>query len=123
MNTFVLKFKKFFKTTIEFILNPKLLLCFGIAWILTNGWAYIALGIGTWLNINWLTAVAGAYLAFLWIPVTPEKLITIVIAMFLLKLLFPEDKKTLKRLHLMKELIKRKMRKAKEKLKNKYDKK
>lgn len=123
MNTFVLKFKKFFKTTIEFILNPKLLLCFGIAWIATNGWAYIALGIGTWLNINWLTAVAGAYLAFLWIPVTPEKLITIVIAMFLLKLLFPEDKKTLKRLHLMKELIKRKTRKAKEKLKNKYDKK
>lgn len=123
MNTFVLKFKKFFKTTIEFILNPKLLLCFGIAWILTNGWAYIALGIGTWLNINWLTAVAGTYLTFLWIPVTPEKLITIIIAMFLLKLLFPEDKKTLKRLHLMKELIKRKTRKAKEKLKNKYDKK
>ncbi len=42
-----------------------------------------------------MIAVATGYLALLWIPLTPEKLITIVIAIALLKFLFPNDKKTL----------------------------
>ncbi len=87
--------KEKFKKVVRFITNPRLLLCLGIAWGITNGWAYILLLIGSLLEIGWMIAVASAYLAFLWIPATPEKLVTIVIAMVLMKFLFPEDEKTL----------------------------
>ena len=63
--------------------------------MITNGWAYVLLGFGAYLNIDWMTAISGIYLAFLWLPFTPEKLITIPIAIALLRFLFPNDKKTL----------------------------
>lgn len=88
--------KEKIKKVVQFILNPRLLLCFGIGWMITNGWSYILLGIGTWLGIEWMMAVAGGYLALLWIPMTPEKIITVAIAIALLRWLFPKDEKTLK---------------------------
>ncbi len=87
--------KEKLKKILQFIANPRLLLCWLIAWMITNGWSYILLGIGTWLGIGWMTAVAGAYLTFLWLPISPEKIVTCAIAIFLLKLLFPGDQKTL----------------------------
>ena len=84
------------------ILNPKFLLCFGIAWIITNGWCYILFGLGMLFNISWMTTVAGAYMAFLWLPFTPEKIITFAIALALRKLFFPKDKKTEEQLNSMK---------------------
>lgn len=92
------KIKYWLKTALEFILNPRLLLCFGIAWIFTNGWSYIFMAVGTLCDIPWMVAVAGAYMAFLWFPFTPEKVVTVIIAMFLLRKLFPGDEKTLKKL-------------------------
>ena len=89
------KVKQGAKKALWFLLNPRLILCFGIGWILTNGWSYILMAIGTWLQIEWMMAVAGAYLAFLWLPVSPEKLVTVAIAIGLLKWLFPDDTKTL----------------------------
>lgn len=83
------------KKIVQFIANPRLLLCFGLAWLITNGWSYILLAVGTWLGIGWMIGVASAYLAFLWLPVSPEKLVTVAIAMFLLRWLFPNDQKTL----------------------------
>lgn len=115
------KIKYWIKTVLEFILNPRLLLCFGIAWIITNGWAYVAAAIAVWLNIGWLTAVSGAYLAALWLPFTPEKIITLIIAIFLLKLLFPNDKKTLEKLHDMKNKAKYEIKKLKLKHKAKKE--
>lgn len=115
------KIKYWVKTVIEFILNPRLLLCFGLAWIITNGWAYITAAIAMWLDIGWLGAVAGGYLAALWIPFTPEKIITVIIAIFLLKLLFPKDKKTLEKLHNMKEKAKAEIKKLKIKHKEKKE--
>lgn len=104
------KLKKMLKKTVSFLLNPRLLLCFGIAWLITNGWSYILFFVGTSLEIPWMIAVASAYLAFLWVPFTPEKLVTLAIAIFLLKVLFPNDEKTLgilKDLHVkLKEKIK-----------------
>ena len=87
--------KKKIKTLVEFVLNPRFLLCFGIAWLMTNGWSYIVMFIGTLFQIPWMIAVAGAYMALLWFPFTPEKLITLIIAMALLRWLFPHDEKTL----------------------------
>lgn len=83
------------KKVVQFILNPRLLFCVFIAWIITNGWSYVLLGIGTYFKIEWMIAVAGAYLTFLWLPISPEKLITFAIAMALLRWLFPNDQKTL----------------------------
>lgn len=121
MNNLKEKIKYWLKTIIQFILNPRLLLCFGIAWIITNGWAYITVAIAAWLKLEWLAAIAGGYLAALWIPFTPEKIITVIIAIFLLKLLFPNDKKTLEKLHNMKEKAKEEIKKLKIKHKENKD--
>lgn len=86
---------------LRFVSNPRFLLCFGVAWIITNGWSYVALAAGTYYGIGWMTAVAGAYMAFLWFPFSPEKVATFAIAMALLRWWFPQDEKTLK---VMKEL-------------------
>lgn len=116
------KIKYWIKTIIEFILNPRLLLCFGLAWVITNGWAYITLIIATRLKIEWLSAIAGGYLTLLWFPFTPEKVITVVISIFLLKLLFPNDKKTLQKLYDMKEKAKQTGKKFKDNRKVKKEK-
>ncbi len=101
------KIKHWVKIILEFCLNPRLLLCFGIAWIITNGWSYVALGLSFWFKLKWLGIVATAYLTALWIPFTPEKIITVIIAIFLLRIFFPNDKKTLERLRNIKESIKK----------------
>ncbi len=89
------KIKAFIKKAVLFIANPRLLLCFGIGWMITNGWSYVMLGIGTFFNIGWMIGVASAYLAFLWLPISPEKIVTVAIAIALLRVLFPNDQKTL----------------------------
>ena len=89
------KLKQNLKKTLQFIANPRLILCFMIGWLITNGWSYIMFGFGTYYEIEWMIAVSGAYLAFLWLPISPEKLVTIAIALALLRWLFPHDQKTL----------------------------
>ena len=115
------KIKKWIKTVIGFILNPRLLLCFGIAWMITNGWAYLLTALGAWLGIGWMTAVGGAYLTFLWLPISPEKLATAAIAIFLLRRLFPNDKKTLGVLYALYENAKSGVRSLKNKYKSHSD--
>lgn len=83
------------KKVIQFITNPRLLLCVAIAWLITNGWSYVLFGVGSYFGIHWMTAVAGTYIAFLWLPISPEKIVTFAIAIALLRLLFPNDQKTL----------------------------
>jgi len=83
------------KKALQFIANPRLLLCFLIGWMITNGWSYVMFGIGTYYGIEWMVALSGAYLAFLWLPISPEKLVTLAIALALLRWLFPYDQKTL----------------------------
>ena len=83
------------KKTWQFLANPRLIICFMIGWLITNGWSYIMFALGTYFGINWMVAVAGAYLAFLWLPISPEKIVTCAIAIALLRWLFPQDEKTL----------------------------
>ena len=103
------------KKILKCITNPRFLLCFGIAWMITNGWAYFLLGFGAYLEIEWMTAVAGIYLAFLWLPFTPEKIVTIPIAIGLLRLLFPRDTATLGVLREMKLRAKKEIKKRRKK--------
>lgn len=87
--------KQKLKKILQFIMNPRLLLCVGIAWMITNGWSYIAFSVGTYFGIGWMAAVGGAYLTFLWLPISPEKIVTFAIALALLRWFFPKDQKTL----------------------------
>ena len=89
------KLKHNLKKTWQFIANPRLLICFLIGWLITNGWSYVMFAVGTICEIEWMIAVSGAYLAFLWLPISPEKLVTIAIAIALLRWLFPGEQKTL----------------------------
>ena len=106
------------KKIVNFILNPRFLLCFGLAWMITNGWCYIFIGVGSYYDIGWMFYIGTTYLAFLWLPITPEKIITIPLAIAFLKVLFPKDQQTLAVLQQMyqkaKDAIKGKKKKAKE---------
>lgn len=105
------KIRHFLKKAVLFITNPRLLLCFGIGWIITNGWSYAMMGVGVYFNIEWMMVVSGAYLAFLWLPISPEKLVTVAIAILLLRWLFPNDQKTLAVLVELKNRLKEAVRK------------
>ena len=89
------KLKRNLKKALQFIANPRLIICWIAAWLITNGWSYIMFGLGTYFEISWMIAVSGAYLAFLWLPISPEKIVTCAIAIALLRWLFPGDQKTL----------------------------
>lgn len=89
------KIKEKLKKIVYFLLNPRLILCLGIAWMITNGWSYILTACGAYFRIPWMTAVGATYMGLLWFPFTPEKILTVIIALFLLKRLFPNDKNTL----------------------------
>lgn len=112
------KVKRIIKKVIQFLLNPRFLLCFGLAWMITNGWCYVFVGVGTIYEIGWMFAVGTAYLAFLWLPFTPEKIVTVFISIALLKWLFPKDEKTLAVLQQMyqkaKDALKSKKKKGKD---------
>lgn len=113
------KLKRWLRSALEFCFNPRMLLCFGMGWMITNGWAYIAAGLGLWLDIDWLFGIGIGYLTALWIPFTPEKIITVIIAIFLLKKLFPNDKKTLEKLYKLKAKIIETTRELREKRREK----
>ncbi len=100
------KIKAALKKAYQFLLNPHLVLCVGIAWLITNGWSYIGAALGPVLGWDWLTAVSAAYLAMLWFPFTPEKILTALIAIWLLRKLYPDDQRTLQVLRDLKQKVK-----------------
>ncbi len=65
--------------------------CFAIAWMITKGWAYVALAIGTLLRLRYVIWISSGYLTFLWLPFTPEKIITVAISCRLMGRLFKEN--------------------------------
>jgi hypothetical protein len=82
------KLIKFKNTLIKYLKDPLLFLSFIIAWMITNGWAYLFIVFGTIFKIKWMLAIGTSYTAILWLPCTPEKLITIPLAIFIKKILF-----------------------------------
>jgi len=66
---------------------------FLLAWSITNGWCYVFIVLGTWLHIKWMKITGWSYLAFLWLPTTPEKLVTIPLGVAIKKLLFKRREK------------------------------
>lgn len=91
------------RKTATLLTNPRLAFCLGAAWFITNGWAYVFSALGMYFDINWMLALGTGYLAIIWMPFTPEKALTAIIAILLLRILFPKDKQTLtilKRYHM-----------------------
>ena len=74
--------KRFFKKLKPY-LTWTMFPAFFLAWLVTNGWAYILAAIGT----GWIRGIAATYLGLLWLPFTPEKLITIPLAIWFQKLI------------------------------------
>ncbi len=107
--------KEKIKKVMKFILNPRLLFCFAVAWMFTNGWSYVLFAIGTRYEIGWMVAVSGAYLAFLWLPISPEKVVTFAISIVLLRWLFPKDTATLAVLRDLHQKAKDSVKKTKKK--------
>ena len=89
--------------------------------MITNGWAYIFIIIGTTFEINWMAYVGTSYIAILWLPITPEKLITIPLAMLFQKIFFKNDEKTKRILKDMSSELKKDIEHFKEKIRNKKD--
>ena len=93
------------KQWVKALTNPHLLISVAIAWFITNGWSYCALGLGWLFEIGWLRNIGAVYLAILWAPGTPEKLITFGVAMVVLRVLFPQDTRTLAMLRRKRRLV------------------
>ena len=83
------------RKTAALLTNPRLAFCLGAAWFITNGWAYVFSALGMYFDIDWMLALGTGYLAIIWMPFTPEKALTAIIAILLLRILFPKDKQTL----------------------------
>jgi hypothetical protein len=66
-------------------LTWRILICYLPFWFIASGWTYIALAIGN----AWWKTIAGVWLAWMWMPWCPEKLITIPAAIWLHKKIFP----------------------------------
>ena len=73
-------------TIIKPFLSWRILVCYLPFWFIFTGWTYVALAIG---NAWWKTA-SGVWLAWMWMPWCPEKLITIPLTIWLHKKLFPK---------------------------------
>jgi hypothetical protein len=60
-----------------------MIISLAIAWLITNGWAYIFIAIGN----HTLRTIGISYVAFLWLPFSVEKVVTIAIAVWLEKII------------------------------------
>ena len=88
---------------LSYLLDPHFLVCFLLAWMITNGWAYLFMIFGMVFQCVSLAGIASAYITFLWLPCTPEKILTFFIASKLMKKLYPEDEKAARLLETLRE--------------------
>ena len=78
--------------------NWKFLISYGTAWMITNGWCWLGLLFGNIFSIGWMIGICTGYMAFLWMPFTVEKIVTIPLAIWFQTLFFKHDKKLRKQL-------------------------
>lgn len=69
-------FKKI-KTYISPFLNWRILIIYLPIWFIMSGWTYLFIFLGTKHHIPWMLASGSVWATILWLPITPEKLITI----------------------------------------------
>lgn len=86
--------KKFIKGIWEWVKpygTSKMIPCLIIAWIITNGWAYVFIALGPRIGATWMTIAGTAWATILWMPWTLEKpLITIPLSLLIYRLIYRE---------------------------------
>lgn len=80
--------QEWFIKTWNYIRDWRTFISFLIAWTITNGWCYLFIFFGSVFHIKWMRITGWSYLGFLWLPTTPEKLITVPLGMAIKKALF-----------------------------------
>lgn len=93
-----LGYNRFKKIVIFYLENPlvfyhrfrgawKYTISFFLAWMVTNGWAYAL----AFTNLGLISSIANKYIIMLWLPWTPEKLITFPLSYLFHKILWQEN--------------------------------
>ena len=70
------------KTYISPFLNWRILVIYVPIWFLMSGWTYLFIYLGTRHHIGWMLAAGTFWATLLWLPITPEKLLTIPLTLF-----------------------------------------
>ena len=65
------------KTYISPFLNWRILVIYVPIWFLMSGWTYLFIFLGTKHHITWMLTAGTFWATVLWLPMTPEKLLTI----------------------------------------------
>ena len=65
------------KTYISPFLNWRILIIYLPIWFIMSGWTYLFIFLGTKYGVGWMLAAGTFWATVLWLPFTPEKLITI----------------------------------------------
>lgn len=106
-------------------LNWRFLISYFIPFMLVNGWAWIGFFLLPIIGSNWFTIASSTWLGILWLPATPEKLITIPAAIFIHTKLFgkkdPKTRQQLDDMYLEAKLDFEKFKNLFKKKKNKTD--
>ena len=76
------------KTYISPFLNWRILVIYVPIWFLMSGWTYLFIYLGTKHGVGWMLAAGTFWATILWLPFTPEKLITIPLTLYLYVKLF-----------------------------------
>lgn len=71
------------KTYISPFLNWRILVIYVPIWFLMSGWTYLFIYLGTRHHVGWMLAAGTFWATVLWLPFTPEKLITIPLTLFI----------------------------------------
>lgn len=71
------------KTYIAPFLNWRILVIYVPIWFIMSGWTYLFIYLGTRHHISWMLAAGTFWATVLWLPITPEKLITIPLTMWI----------------------------------------
>ena len=85
-------FKKI-KTYIAPFLNWRILIIYLPIWFLMSGWTYLFIYLGAKYGVGWMLASGTFWATILWLPFTPEKLITIPITLVIYMRVFGHGNK------------------------------
>ena len=71
------------KTYVAPFLNWRILIIYVPIWFIMSGWTYLFIYLGTCHHVGWMLAAGTFWATILWLPITPEKLITIPLTLWI----------------------------------------
>ena len=86
------------KTYISPFLNWRILIIYLPIWFIMSGWTYLFIYLGTRHHVGWMLAAGTFWATVLWLPFTPEKLITVPLTILVYVKLFGSGNDKLERM-------------------------